>query len=191
MDEIISTLIAEFGEVISEPKIFRSETTIMVSDSEKIAEICQLLKDKHTFDYLVDISSVDYYGEDPRFEVVYEINSLSSGASLRLKTRVSEEKAQVPTISHIWKTADWHEREIFDMMGIQFHGHPNLKRILMWDGYPHHPLRKDFPLAGLPTDMPDVAFTNKAPLEGGPFVTSPTDATSVHREPRAKEFDKK
>lgn len=191
MEEIISALVAEFGEIISGPRIFREETTITIHDSSRIADVCELLKSKFAFDYLVDISSIDHYGDDPRFEIVYELNSLTTGVGLRLKTQVGEEQGSLPTVSGIWKTADWHEREIYDMMGISFDGHPNLKRILMWEGYPFFPLRKDFPLAGKPSEMPDVAFTNKAPLEGGPFVTAPSDKTSVHREPRAKQFDKK
>ena len=95
---------------------------------------------------------------------------------LRLKLKLSEEVGALDTVSDIWPTADWHEREIYDMMGIKFNGHPDLRRILMWDGYPFFPLRKDFPLAGLPSDMPDVAFTKVTPLEGGPFVTVPSTA---------------
>ncbi len=75
----------------------------------------------------------------------------------------------VDTVSDIWPTADWHEREIYDMMGLRFNNHPDLRRILMWEGYPYFPLRKEFPLEGLPSDMPDVAFTAAAPLEGGPL----------------------
>ena len=92
-------------------------------------------------------------------------------AHLRLKTDVSEEKSELPTVTSVWRTADWHEREIYDMMGIRFRGHPDLRRILMWEGYPYFPLRKDFPLAGKPSEMPEVAFTKPAPMEGGPFVT--------------------
>ena len=84
---------------------------------------------------------------------------------------MSEEKSELPTVTGVWRTADWHEREIYDMMGIRFRGHPDLRRILMWEGYPYFPLRKDFPLAGKPSEVPDVAFTKPAPLEGGPFVT--------------------
>ena len=92
---------------------------------------------------------------------------------LRLKLLVSEDDPTVDTVSDIWPTADWHEREIYDMMGLRFNNHPDLRRILMWEGYPYFPLRKEFPLEGLPSDMPDVAFTVRAPLEGGPFVTNP------------------
>jgi NADH-quinone oxidoreductase subunit C len=98
---------------------------------------------------------------------------------------VLEDAGAVDTISDIWPTANWHEREIYDMMGIKFNGHPDLRRILMWDGYPFFPLRKEFPLEGLPSEMPDVAFTKTTPMEGGPFVTAPSTATAKDREPRA------
>jgi NADH-quinone oxidoreductase subunit C len=105
-----------------------------------------------------------------------------------LKISVSEDLLEVPTVSDLWATADWHERECFDMFGIKFSGHPDLRRILMWDGYPYFPLRKDFPLGGRPSDMPDVAFTGVAPLAGGPFVTIPSTATAKDREPRSREI---
>jgi NADH-quinone oxidoreductase subunit C len=156
--------------ILSETE-FRGETTLSVS-LEALPKALSLSKDKLGFELLLDISSLDHFGDDPRFEVVYELASLDDTRHLRLKAKVSEEES-VPTAIHLWKAADWHEREVWDMMGIPFSGHPNLKRILMWEGYPFFPLRKDFPLAGRPTDMPDVAFTGVAPLEGGPFVTAP------------------
>ena len=99
---------------------------------------------------------------------------------------VSEDEPNVATISGIWPTANWHEREIFDMMGIGFTGHPDLRRIIMWEDYPFFPLRKDFPLAGKPTQIPEVAFTQAAPLEGGPFVTTPGGKDAIEREPRVR-----
>ena len=168
---------------------FRGETTYTVP-REQIAEICKYCKETLGFDYLVDITSIDNFGEEPRFEVVYELYSMSGNrVSIRLKISVSEDEAQVPTVSTVWPTADWHEREIFDMMGITFPGHPDLRRILMWEGYPYYPLRKDFPLSGKPTEVPEVAFTKPAPLEGGPFVTLPSLATAKDREPRARRMD--
>ncbi len=115
--------------------------------------------------------SIDNYGTDPRWTVVYHLYGYGHHCALRVKTNVSEEDSELPTVTGVWRTADWHEREIYDMMGIRFRGHPDLRRILMWEGYPYYPLRKDFPLAGKPSDVPEVAFTNRAPLEGGPFVT--------------------
>ena len=176
----------QFGELISEPLEFRGEVTVTLADAEKIAEVCGFAKKDLGFDYLIDISSVDNYGEDPRWTVVYELSRLSDNVQLRLKTSVSEEKSELPTITGVWRTADWHEREIYDMMGIRFRGHPDLRRILMWEGYPYFPLRKDFPLAGKPSEMPDVAFSKSAPLEGGPFETVAGGKDSMAREPRVR-----
>lgn len=136
------------------------------------------------YELLLDISSVDHMGETPRFEMVYELATLDDSKHIRVKARVAED-VEVPSAVSIWKTANWHEREVYDMMGIKFKGHPQMERILMWEGFPHFPLRKDFPLAGKESEMPDVAFSGVAPLEGGPFVTSP-GSTRESGEPRAK-----
>ena len=184
--DLAAKIIANFGELISAPVEFRGEVTLKVLDAEKISDVCAGAKRELGFDYLVDISSVDNYGDDPRFTVVYELYGYGHRCHLRLKTDVSEERCELPTVSNVWRTADWHEREIYDMMGIRFRGHPDLRRILMWDGYPYFPLRKDFPLSGKPTDLPDIAFTNPAPLEGGPFVTVPGGKDAVAREPRVR-----
>jgi NADH-quinone oxidoreductase subunit C len=111
---------------------------------------------------------------------------VANGQDLRIKTDVSEEKSELPSVLPIWRTANWHEREVYDLMGIRFSGHPDLRRILMWEGYQYHPLRKDFPLAGKPTDLPGVAFTKVTPMEGGPFVTLPSSSDSIAREPRVR-----
>jgi len=157
-----------------------------VADPERIAEVCAAAKSTCGFDLLLDLSTVDNYGDDPRWTVVYELYSLSDSVHLRLKTHVSEERSELPSVSSVWRAADWHEREAYDMMGVRFRGHPDLRRILMWEGYPYFPLRKDFPLAGKPTDLPEVAFTRPAPLEGGPFVTAAGGRDSALREPRAR-----
>ena len=184
--ESAQKLKAQFGDLISEAAEFRGELTVKLADAEKIAEVCAFAKKELGFDYLVDISSVDNYGEDPRWTVVYELSRLAGNVHLRLKTDVSEEKSELPTVTSVWRTADWHEREIYDMMGVRFRGHPDLRRILMWEGYPYFPLRKDFPLAGKPSEMPDVAFSKPAPLEGGPFVTVAGGKDSMAREPRVR-----
>jgi NADH-quinone oxidoreductase subunit C len=165
---------------------FRGEVTVKIADAEQIAEVCEFAKTKLGFNYLADISSIDNYGEDPRWTVVYHLRAIGNGSEIRLKTDVNEEKSELPTLLGVWATANWHEREIYDMMGIRFHGHPDLRRILMWEGYPYFPLRKDFPLAGKPTNVPDVAFTKVTPLEGGPFVTLPSSGDAVSREPRVR-----
>ena len=182
--ELLNSLGTRLGTKIRERIEFRGETTFLI-DRADIREVAKLCKEE-LFDYLLDISSVDNFGTEPRFEVVYELYSMTLSIHLRLKLRVSEEDPTVDTVSDIWPTANWHEREIWDMMGLRFNNHPDLRRILMWEGYPYFPLRKEFPLEGLPSDMPDVAFTSAAPMEGGPFVTQPSTATAKDREPRAR-----
>jgi NADH-quinone oxidoreductase subunit C len=182
--ELLDSFDKSFGEKIQTKNEFREETTFTIAaiDLREIANFC---RSEFSFDYLLDITSIDNFGEDPRFEIVYHLYSMPHGVHLRLKLRVPEELGAVDTISDIWPTANWHEREAYDMMGIKFTGHPDLRRILMWDGYPFFPLRKDFPLEGLPSEMPDIAFTKITPREGGPFVTVPSTAGSKDREPRA------
>ena len=183
--ELLDSLVRLFrGKILSRVE-FRGETSFTLAPQD-LREIAQFCRDELSFDYLLDISSVDYFGDEPRFEVVYELYSLKLGVHLRLKIAVSEEVCAVDTVSDIWPTANWHEREIYDMMGIKFTNHPDLRRILMWDGYPFFPLRKDFPLEGKASEMPDVAFSQAAPMEGGPFVTMPSTATTKDREPRAR-----
>lgn len=184
--DLANQLKAQFSEVLTGLVEFRGEATLKLADAARIAEVCAFAKESLSYDLLLDISSIDNYGEDPRWTVVYELYGTGHGCHLRLKTDVTEEKSELPTVTCVWRGADWHEREIYDMMGIRFAGHPDLRRILMWDGYPYFPLRKDFPLAGKPTDLPDVAFTKPAPLEGGPFVTTPGGKDSIAREPRVR-----
>ena len=184
--EFAQQLKDEFGELISKPMEFRGEITVNVADASCITEVCEFAKTELDFDYLIDISTLDHYGEDPRFSVVYELSSISHRQQLGLKTQVTEEHGELPTVTSVWRTGDWHEREAYDMMGVKFTGHPNLTRILMWEGYPHFPLRKDFPLEGKPTEVPDVAFTQTAPMDGGPFVTVASSENTTHREPRRR-----
>ena len=184
--ELAARLREEFGEVLAEPALFRGEVSLQVADPARITEICQFARTELGFDYLTDLSSIDNYGSDPRWTVVYELSSMGHGEHVRLRVDISEESSSVPTVSGVWPTADWHEREVYDMMGIRFQGHPDMRRILMWEGYPYHPLRKDFPLAGKATDLPEVAFTQPAPLEGGPFVTTPGGGEARLREPRVR-----
>jgi NADH-quinone oxidoreductase subunit C len=177
---------AKFGDLISEPAEFRGEIAMELADAEQIAAVCDFAKTQLGFNYLVDISSLDNYGGDPRWTVIYHVRNIVNGVEIRIKTGVSEEKSELPSVLPVWRTANWHEREIYDMMGIRFSGHPDLRRILMWEGYPYFPLRKDFPLAGKPSELPGVAFTKVTPMEGGPFVTLPSSSDSIAREPRVR-----
>lgn len=183
----IQTLKATFGDKITGSTEFRGEHTIQVK-LNALHELLANCKQELSYSLLLDVSSLDHFGDDPRFEMVYEIASLDDKKHLRIKAEVSEQE-EVATVTDVWAGADWHEREVYDMMGIRFSDHPNLKRILMWEGYPYFPLRKDFPLAGRPSEMPDVAFSKVAPLEGGPFVTTAGAQDTIRREPRAKSVE--
>ena len=177
---------AKFGDLISEPAEFRGEITVKLADAEQITAVCEFAKKVLGFNYLVDISSVDKYGDDPRWTIVYHLRDIVNVVEIRIKIDVNEEKSELPSVLSVWRTANWHEREIYDMMGIRFSSHPDLRRILMWEGYPYFPLRKDFPLAGKPSELPGVAFTKISPMEGGPFVTVAGGKDSISREPRVR-----
>lgn len=183
-NEAVQSLRDSLSGVVLSTSEFRGETTIVVP-AARLHEVMAYCRDHLGFDLLLDISSIDFLGEAERWELVYELYGLGHHTHLRVKCRLPEDAPEIETVSDLWPTADWHEREVFDMMGIRFSNHPDLRRILMWEGYPFFPLRKDFPLAGKTTELPDVAFTGIAPLEGGPFVTS-TGGTQVSREPRAR-----
>ena len=183
--DVLVSLGKMLGDKLQRQIEFRGETTFVILPAD-LREVAKFCRDDLQLDYLLDITSIDNFGEEPRFEIVYVLYSMAQGTHVRLKLAVSEDEGEVPTVSDIWPTANWHEREIYDMMGIRFANHPDLRRILMWEGYPYFPLRKEFPLEGLPSNMPDVAFTESAPLEGGPFVTLPSTATAKDREPRAR-----
>lgn len=174
----------KFGAEILETIDFRGEMTVVVALASLHA-VLQTCRDELGYAMLLDVSSIDHFGDDPRFEVVYELAALDDSKHLRVKVRVSEDET-VPSAAGLWQAADWHEREVWDMMGIRFSDHPNLKRILMWEGYPYFPLRKEFPLAGRPSEMPDVAFSDIAPLADGPFVTCSGGEDTIRREPRSR-----
>lgn len=183
----VEKLKAQFGDAIGAPVEFRGEISLPVA-REKILEVCRYAATECGFDLLTDLSGVDNYGDDPRYGVVYHLYSIAHRCALRLKVGVPEDDLIVDSVVSVWQTADWHEREAFDMFGIRFRNHPNLKRILMWEGYPYFPLRKDFPLAGLPTELPatavDADTVRPAPMLGGPFVAPAASRSSVRREPR-------
>ncbi len=184
LDSAIEAIRSKFAGQVGDCTEFRGEKSVLL-DLNAIQDVCRFCRDELTFDYLIDITSVDNFGEDPRFELIYELYSMTHGIHLRLKAKIAED-VEAPTVTGIWRTADWHEREIYDMMGIRFAGHPDLRRILMWEGYPYHPLRKDFPLEGKPSEAPEVAFTEPVPLAGGPYVSVPSTGTVQEREPRSR-----
>ncbi len=123
---------------------------------ERIAEVCAHLRKEEKFDLAPYITAVDYLGETPRFEVVYNLLSVPRSARIRLRVKVPEgEDCVVASVTPVWRGADWFERYCFDMYGIRFTGHPDMRRLLMYDEFVGHPLRKDYPLKGRQPLVPE------------------------------------
>ena len=169
---VADKLSERFTDAVLEVSTAHGELTMVVS-REPIVGICRFLKDDPDlrYDLLMDMAGVDYLGREPRFEVVYHLYSIPRNSRLRLKVRVSESDLVVPSVSSVWSTANWHEREAFDMLGIRFSDHPDLRRIYMPDDYPGHPLRKDFPILGPEVEVnprDDVHTLHESPP---PFIS--------------------
>jgi NADH-quinone oxidoreductase subunit C len=148
LHEFVEKLKAENAEWVADVKDALGEVTVTVP-REHIAAACTSLKTAYGFDLLADLCGADRGAEDdPRFEVNYHLFSTKHHNRLRLKVLLSESDANVATVTGIWKTADWHERETFDLLGVNFEGHPDLRRILLPSDFDGHALRKDYPLRG-------------------------------------------
>lgn len=168
-DPLVAAALARVGDAVVDAKEFAGEITLIV-DANRIVEVARSFKDDG-FKYLVDLAGVDYSKfpnhTGPRFGVAYTLYSFPKNARVRL--RVFTDGA-VPTVTSVWLTANWHEREAWDMYGIRFDGHPNLERILMWEGFNGHPLRKDFPIRGIDTGA--RIYPEVFPPGGGPKAGS-------------------
>ncbi len=148
LHEFVGKLKEENAAWVSDVKEAFGEVTINVP-AEWVVDVCWALKTQHGFDMLADLCGADRGPEeDPRFEVNYHLFSTEHYNRLRLKVLLSEDKPNVPTLTTIWKTADWHERETYDLFGVIFDGHPDLRRILLPSDFDGHALRKDYPLRG-------------------------------------------
>lgn len=146
--EFIKQLKSENSDWITDVADFRGEITVIVPKLV-VADICLSLKSNHGFNMLADLCGADRGPEeDPRFEVNYHLFSTIHHNRLRIKVSLTEDEPNVPTVVGVWKTANWHERETFDLLGIIFDGHPDLRRILLPSDFDGHALRKDYPLRG-------------------------------------------
>jgi NADH-quinone oxidoreductase subunit C len=162
--------------------------------AERLVEFCTALRDAFGYDLLLDVTAIDWDAQSPRFTGIYHLLSTSKHEYLRIAVDCSDDiHPSLPSLSAVFAAANWHERETYDLMGIHYEGHPNLRRILMWDDYPYHPLRKEFPLAGIEVPLPaaDVAESTQAkviaaPMMGGPFVSS-GDGPMSQTEPSARD----
>lgn len=144
-ESAVARLEAQFPELFFEVRRFRDEVTIYVP-RENIAEVATFLRDDEElrYNYLSDLTGNDWPDREPRFEVIYHLYSMLHFSRLRLKVRVPESECTCPSVTGVWGTANWHEREVFDMFGVVFEGHPDLRRILLPEEWNVHPLRQDY-----------------------------------------------
>ena len=136
----------EPGAIVS-GKLDRAELTLEIAP-ERIVAACACLKQERQFVRLADLTAVDWHPREPRFEVVYHLHSFQGNERLRLKCLLAGGAPEIDSVTSVWRSADWHEREVFDLFGIVFRNHPNLRRIMMPDDWDGHPLRKDYPVHG-------------------------------------------
>jgi NADH-quinone oxidoreductase subunit C len=148
-DPLTQALKEEFGDAIESARSFAGDLTFQVR-RDAIAQVAASLKTRHRFTYLVDICGADYPKREPRFDVVYHLYSFEANRRIRLKV-TADEATPVPTVCGVWRAANWPEREVYDMYGVRFDGHPDMTRILLWEGFNGYPLRKDFPVEGIDT----------------------------------------
>lgn len=154
-ETILQKLQSRFHDSIEASNEFRGDLAVQVRKQE-IVNVGRFLKEEPdlAFDLVIDVCGVDMYRPVGRFEIIYILYSLKNKAYVRLKVLVDEEDPTVETVSGVWEGANWHERETFDMYGVKFAGHPDLRRMYMPEEFEYYPLRKDFPLMGIPDSLP-------------------------------------
>jgi NADH-quinone oxidoreductase subunit C len=145
VENAVKLLEDNLGEAVGEVITFRDQTTVVLERSA-IVNACKMLRDHAEFNFLGALTAVDYWPEEPRFKIVYQLYSLPHKVFLGINVFVSGEESEISTVESIFPNANWHEREIFDMFGISFEGHSDLRRIIMPYDWQGHPLRKDYPL---------------------------------------------
>jgi len=154
---VIDALVARFPGVVTDAYEGVGGDDCAFVAKDRIAEVCRFLRDDPNlrFNMAPYVTAVDYLGQEARFEVVYNLLSTAAGGRIRLRVKVPEQDCVVPSVTSVWRGADWFERYCFDMYGIRFTGHPDLRRLLMYDEFVGHPLRKDYPLRGRQPLVPE------------------------------------
>jgi NADH-quinone oxidoreductase subunit C len=166
-DPLAKALKEELGDAVEAVRRFAGDLAFQIR-RDAVADFARALKHKHRFTYLVDVCGADYPQREPRFDVVYHAYSFEANRRVRFKVTTDEATA-VPTVSTVWRAANWSEREVYDMYGVRFDGHPDMTRILLWEGFNGHPLRKDFPVEGLDTGCaiyPEYYQETAGPIAG-------------------------
>ena len=172
VEETIAALREALPESIREVTEYAGEITAFVR-RENLLDTCRHLKESLGFTYLTDLAGVDRFTEEAaRYEVYYSLVNIAAGKRIRLKVRVDEEDPVIPSVTALFKAADWNERECYDMLGIRFDGHPDLRRMYMPEDFEYHPLRKEFPLLGIPGSLPLPPQVPEGELTVDPFAAA-------------------
>lgn len=152
-EEILSRIQSDLSDSLLKSELYRGETTLYIKKQD-IVSVCKKLKSDFGFNFLADVLGTDRFTDEDRFEVIYHLRNLTEAWFLRLVVLVDEKDLAVDTVSSVWKTANWEEREVFDMYGIKFNHHPDLRRMYMPQDFEYYPLRKEFPLIGIEGSIP-------------------------------------
>ncbi len=169
--DIVEMLREAFPAAIGDVVCYAGEQTVYV-DAARIVDVCRFLKEEAGFTYLIDIGGVDRFTETQRFEVYYNLVNVAGGKRMRLKVQLDEARASVPSVMSVFPAANWNERECYDMLGIRFEGHEDLRRMYMPEDFAYHPLRKEFPLLGVPGSLPLPPQVPDGPLTMDPFAAA-------------------
>lgn len=178
----VETIQKVFPQAVIEAIEYRGEQTLLLHPEQLVA-VCTYLKNNLHYDFLETVTAVDWLERLPRYDVIYQLLSIQNQCFLRLKVQVGKRRERnpaVPTVTGVWPGANWYEREVYDLFGITFTGHPDLRRIMMPADWTTHPLRKDYPLSGF--DLPEPHWGGQVPYDQDPGVGNQTLRTPDGRE---------
>ena len=184
--EIAQALQEEFGtDVIWRIETYANEDTVFVA-KDRIADVCRFLREEQDFNYFSDLGGIDRFTNEDRYEVFYNLVSMEKQKRIRLKVRVDEEDLSVPSVTDVYRAANWNERECYDMFGITFDGHPDMRRMYMPEDFEYYPLRKEFPQLGVPGSLPLPPQTPEGELTMDPFPAARgSKPVKSYEEPRS------
>ena len=165
---VIAALREQFGEDVLDERVYANEHTVLVR-RERILDVARFLKEDQGFTYLVDLGGIDRFTDVDRYEVFYNLVNIQGGKRIRVKVLVDEEEMTVDSLTPLFRAANWNERECYDMLGIRFNGHSDMRRMYMPEDFEYHPLRKEFPLLGIPGSLPLPPQVPEGDLVHDPF----------------------
>lgn len=187
--EVIRALQDRFGDDVRDVNEYAGEQTVFVA-KERIEDICRFLREEQQFTYLSDIGGVDRFTDEDRFEVYYNLVSFEKRKRIRLKVRVDEEDLTVPSVTPVYRAANWNEREVYDMIGVRFENHPDLRRMYMPEDFEYYPQRKEFPQLGIPGSLPLPPQTPEGEIQYDPFPAAHGRLTpKSYEEPKSRIAD--